>query len=340
MTFRAGAGIALVLALSCVSFAFSDDVRLKERLLAEAPSAWKALADKLLHSEGDGTRIENTSGGADQNEERKATRISFRVAGPAVRIETTGAESGHQVVFCMNSRYGFQLNRDAKANPFIIRSTVPRTGADLSAAESGVAGTGFEEYDNALLQFLGAPWIVDGRPLSGMICQADSKIQSVTPVEFGGRDCIQVKFSYFPANEKEDELQDATVILDPARKWSVQEYNGATSWGTVTGEVQYDPANADWPVPQKVTQRMEAASEEEGKPLSRTVTFEFNEIKYRRAPETEFTLAAFDFPELPVPGEPTLPTAKRRWLIMGNAFLGSLFALLLLVRYVRQRRSG
>jgi hypothetical protein len=338
MSFRAGLGTALILALAGASFARAEE-RLHERLRTEAPAAWKALADRLLRSEGEGTRIETATDGSGQEAERKETRISFRVAGSAVRIEATGAESGNQVVFCMNSRYGFQLNRDAEADPFVIRSTVPRIGGDVPTAQSGVAGTGFEEYDNALLQFLGSPWIVDGRPLAAMVCQSDSKIHSVTPVEFDGRDCVKVRFSYFPADEREDELQDATVVLDPARNWSVQEYDGKTSWGKVAGEVQYDAAAGDWPVPQKVTQRMLAASKE-GPAITRTMTFEFDKIEERNVPEAEFTLTAFDFPELPVPGDQSMPSGRRRLLIMGNVFLGSLFALLLVVRFVRQRRSA
>jgi len=338
MRFKAGPGIAILLALSNASFALDDDSRLHERLRTEAPQAWTRLAEHLMHSEGEGMRTETTTDGSGQIVEKTATRISFRVAGPAVRIEATGVESGNQVVFCVNSRYGFQLNRGAEAEPFIIRSTKPRESDEASASPFGIAGSGFEEFDITLLQFLGAPWIVDGRPLSRMICQSDSKIQSVTPVEYGGRECIKVRFSYFPIDENENEFQDATVILDPAGKWSVQEYDCTTSWGKVTGEVKYDTADADWPVPQQVAHRMQGASEESE--FVREVTFYFNAIKHRDVPEAEFTLPAFDFPELPFEGEqPATPSAKRRWLIWGNAFLGSLFAVILLMRYLRERRN-
>jgi hypothetical protein len=337
MSFKAGLGIALLLALSNVSFALDDEPRLHERLRSEGPQAWTTLAENLLRSEGDGLRTETTTDASGQVVEKSATRISFRVAGPAVRIEATGAESGNQLVYCMNARYGFQLSRGAAGEPFIIRSTRPRN--DPSASPSGIAGLDFEEFDITLLQFLGAPWIVDGRPLSRLIGQADSKIQSVTPVEYGGRDCIKVRFSYVPIDENEDEFQDATVILDPATKWSVQEYDCTTSWGKVTGEVKYDTTDTAWPVPQHVAHRMEGATEE-SEFMKKVVTFEFNAIKHRDVPETEFTLPAFDFPELPFEDQPpATPSTKRRWLIWGNAFVGSLFAIILLVRYLRERRN-
>lgn len=338
MSFRAGRGIAILLALLNASFAIAEESRLDERLRTEAPQAWSKLAENLMHSEGDGMRIETTTDGSGQTVEKTATRISFRVAGPAVRIEATGVETGNQVVFCTNSRYGFQLNRDAAAAPFIIRSTKPRESDEAPASPLGIAGPGFEEYDTALLQFLAAPWIVDGRPLSRMLCQADSKIQSVTPVEYGGRDCIKVSFSYFPIDENENEFQEATVILDPAAKWSVQEYDCTTSWGKLTGEVKYGTPDSVGPVPQRVAVRMHGVSEEAA--FVREVSFEFNALKHRNVPDAEFTLSAFDFPELPVEGErPVTPASKRRWLIWGNAFLGSLFAVILLVRYLRERRN-
>jgi hypothetical protein len=283
-------------------------------------------------------RTETTTDGSGKIVERNATRISFRIAGPAVRIEATGEESGNQVVFCVNSRYGFQLNRDAEAQPFIIRSTKPRESDEASSSPLGIAGSDFAEFDTTLLQFLAAPWIVDGRPLSLMICQADSKIQSVTPVEFDGRDCVKVRFSYFPTDEDEGEFQDATVILDPARKWSVQEYDCTMGWGKLTGEVKYATDDTVEPFPQHVAIRMQGPSEESE--FVREVTFEFNALEHQDVPDTEFTLSAFGFPELPFEGgRPATPSAKHRWLIWGNAFLGSVFALILLVRYLRERRN-
>src|SRR5262245_23236601 len=75
MRFRAGLGTALILALASASFARGEE-RLHERLRTEAPAAWKALADRLLRSEGDGTRIETATDGSGQEAERKETRIS------------------------------------------------------------------------------------------------------------------------------------------------------------------------------------------------------------------------------------------------------------------------
>jgi hypothetical protein len=337
MSCAAGPGIAMLLALSNACFAFDGESNLRERLRTEAPQAWDTLAENLLHSEGDGTRTETVTDSG-KVAESKTTRIAFRLAGPAVRIEATGAETGNQAVFCMNSRYGFQLNRDAESQPFVIRSTRPRTREDASTAKFGIAGFGFEEFDVGLLQFLGAPWIVDGRPLSSMICRTDSKIQSITPVEYEGRDCVDVRFSYFPSDENENEFTDATVILDPAKKWSVQKYECTTSWGKVSGEVKYDAADGDWPVPQHVTQRMEGTTEKST--YVNAVTFEFNTIQRRNVPDSEFTLSAFDLPELTFPGDQPAPSRRRQWLILGNVILGSVFALVLLMRYVRQRRSA
>src|SRR5262245_59345150 len=140
MSFSAGAGIAIFLAVSSVCFAFDGESSLQERLRTEAPEAWAALAENLLHSEGDGTGTESTTDSSGKTVESKTTRISFRLAGPAVRIEATGAETGNQAVFCMNSRYAFQLNRNAEADPFVIRSTRPRTREDGSTAKFGIAG--------------------------------------------------------------------------------------------------------------------------------------------------------------------------------------------------------
>jgi hypothetical protein len=159
----------------------------------------------------------------------------------------------------------------------------------------------------------------------------------VTPVEHGGRDCVKVRFSYFPTDENQNEFQDATVILDPARKWSVQEYDCTTSWGKLTGEVKYGTDDSADAVPQHVAVRIQGTSEESA--FVREVTFEFSAIQHQIVPEAEFTLSAFDFPELPFEGaRPATPATKRRWLIWGNVFLGSLFALILLVRYLRDRR--
>jgi len=337
MSSNAGRGIAILLALANASFAVADESRLHERLRKEGPQAWSTLAENLLHSAGDGMRIETTKDGSGETLERQATRISFRVAGPAARIEATGEETGNQVVFCMNARYAFQLNRDAEAQPFVLRATRPRE--DASSSPLGIAGLEFPEIDAALLQFLGAPWIVDGRPLSLLICQADSKIHSVTPIEHDGRDCVKVRFSYFPTDEKENEFEEATVILDPARKWSVQEYDCTTSWGKLTGEVQYGTEESAEAVPQHVSVRLQTASEESA--YTREITFEFNALQSQIVPEAEFTLSAFDFPELPFEGaRPATPPTKRRWLIWGNVFLGSVFALILLARYWRDRRHA
>jgi hypothetical protein len=87
MSFRARHSFAVLLALSNASFAIAEESRLHERLRTEAPRPWTALAENLMHSEGDGMRIETTTDGSGQAVEKTATRISFRVAGPAVRIE-------------------------------------------------------------------------------------------------------------------------------------------------------------------------------------------------------------------------------------------------------------
>jgi hypothetical protein len=332
---RSGLAMAAVVLMS-MSAGEAAAADWKERLLSEAPPKWSAL--EQYYSKMDvayrttvvrtpGTRPPGAFEGTDYVETRQNGGI---IVNTRHRVGKTadGKRLDDLRVDGVNSRYAFQLGKTGpEADKFLLVNFEPTN----DKARSKVRGKiGFDEPFNPV-----------GIRLVSMINDPLVTIKDVRSVPRKGREWVQVEYHRQLATsdrnqpaqkEKAVEIEHVRMILDPERYWSVQEYHfDDPEW---KGELllEYGDDVDGFPI-----LRRSKYTNSSKKGLSGfIITYEFEKLVHREIPESEFTLSAFDLPELQLPGEQK-PQTLWRWLLGIGIALGVLAVLLRV--YVKKRHA-
>lgn len=310
----------------------------RERLLNEAPKALGALEAFTAELEGSFTVTAETTRapGARNVGLIERCRKDFVSSAEFVWVRTRVLEQKQKKdrlqehLRGFNSRYAFHLVRSSPDDQWVLKSMGERSKNFLS------------QLDVDLYQYIRGSWAMDAVPLG--LNTLD--IRQVKPEQRGEKNLVRVDFGISAPDSETlrqqlqgsrllkrfsiEELQhrltvpDAWLVLDPNNYWCLQEFQRINGDEFHQASMEYGEKINGFPV---VRRRSYTLGDKEG--LHRTVvTTEFERVAHRKAPESEFTLAAFGLQEPGFPmAVPEEPSHLSRWLLLGAVVLAILAGL-------------
>jgi hypothetical protein len=288
--------------------------RLVQQLTLEGPQAWDAMENEISHSNWDYTQSEVYTDAGKTS--RSAKHVEGRYCGQCFLIrETYPGGSPASSVYARNSRYGFSLNKEDAAAPWVVtwEGTMHsyRNPTDIAYADLG--------------GMLKLPWSISAIPLRKLI---GHKHFSVRRAEKSDQDNdVAIEFSVSrPIEDGLDDLggmSNGRIVLHASRQWAIKEYIAEYKNGMMDSvDLLYSAEGP--PKLSRIHFKTQFAA-------ARETTIEIDVKNYRRNvdSEAEFTLTAFGLPEY----QEAVPNWRRFWAVVLN--LG--IFLLLLAFFLRRR---
>jgi hypothetical protein len=251
-------------------------------------------------------------------------------------VQCLGEKEFDGEVVGTNKDYAFRLKRKSKDSGWYQ--------TDLAMKKSGELAEPAEiprPIRRTTEQLLLAPYNADGRLLTEWIEKTESSHQmKATEVTIDGRPLVRVELdtSHALDSTPRDIFQGCTVLVDPARHWSIVESEVRCEWGTnkvVDKEVllTYVSSKSGLPIPRQshFVRRDGTDSSLHGEAVS---DFHFQESA-SPTPDTEFRLPAYGLPD-PVPYKPTV---NSHWMLILAAVGFGLLVLGFLIRKLVQIRT-
>jgi hypothetical protein len=233
-----------------------------------------------------------------------------------------------ETVIGINSKYTFELVRRTPDGPYLVKYCGKRSGS-IS-----------KDIEDKYCQSIFAPFSINFKTLPEWIKTEGFRIESVAPVNIGGRTYANVKVRYTTTKdtkENGDAGLSGELLLDPERYWCVYKANyimhfrreGKQYERPYQLDIEYGPTMDGMPVPRVVTHTYKF-------PQTNSVErWTITKVARRAAGEHEFTLSAFGLPEI-MEDAPAQPKSRLWvWLLV----LGLLTALAAVVVYWRSRRA-
>jgi len=329
----------LLMGLLAAHLACADDAdvkSLRERLFAEGPEAWEKIKALTMQLEGSGTMTASPYGsdGGSRVECWKLKRNGDLLVFEKARMNEAGNEEGRSA-WGSNSRYGFSIRRRHLPSPWALRNC----GTEEEAKEYAYR----RARQSGFLRYLDAPWNLLGVPLEEIIRGRGITIVAVSPVEEQGRTYAKVEFRDWsfpnPVGKGNVSVRDGWTILDPNEAWAIQRYELHLTQpheATSSGRIEYGDRDGV-PVPKRVTVR-DTADSAEHRGVWHEQKFEFTELAFREIPESEFTLTAYQLPEV-MPDVIESRPVHRLWhyVLPGGLFL---LVAAFILRHVQARKRG
>jgi hypothetical protein len=344
-----GASIsASVLLGSTLACARDDEAVLKSRVLKEFPTALKVLEEHFAGAAGSVRySLENAIGKSRQVKtagnltfatrrphSARVTASTKRQAkssgpGPAGKgIPETAASSSREIVYCYNEDYSFSLSKKDADQQYIISSLDKNVGGEPAQSIK-------VQVDGWLYEYLDAPLSFSAvyQPLSRIISSDRFSIRRVSEVREDGENCLKLEVRlqegiWKIAQGKPSPEYEGWILVVPAKKWVVREYQLAHSILGLRGRVEYGDIRDGFPSPRRVV--VEGTDTRSGTPIYRH-EFIFEDLRLVNPPDSEFTLAAFGLPELRQPSSSRHANRTVFWLL--GAALASLVVAIVLKHY-------
>ena len=281
--------LALLAFLSSSQAAPADS--LLDRFRDEAPKKWMALHDSAMHLQGKIEAVNEPIEGLPETAKVISTH-TVKGFGDGFLHHFRYSSSGNVVdnLRGVNSDYAFMVKRP-KAD-----ADKPWTIGYLGQDRARVLGD---------IQKFGEPIFVshqvDGQDLAWTVAQPGFRINALTEVVEGARKLAKLDFSSSDYRRKDYQIKGGTVLLDPARSWSVVGFDLRLQLdvpASATGTVEYGADIAGCPVP--LGYRMDFKARDAIGPLHRRITAAYA-LEAGTGPPSEFRLDHYGLPE---PGKP------------------------------------
>lgn len=289
---------ALVVILSPES-ATADDAALRQRFLTEAPAAWKQLARMVEQVDVVGVVRDGLEGAHPRPEAKSGFR--FKANGQA-KVVLADRRQGDELVVCVSPKYGFRLKKakDAKTGPYVVsyfgnpKKLVSDDGDDDLSLYGG-------HYVETSTRF--------GSVFGGLLNKPGFHVKDVSPIRRDDRDLVRVEFEYKPekpSGDILDSLKGGWVLLDPDQSWRLQESEFTAVGYRTTATIEYGPKIDGIPTLRRI--KNDTYGDEPRGGHSWDIC-DFTSWERRDVPDREFTLSAFDLPEMSY----SPPTAAPTW---------------------------
>lgn len=338
---RLGTIVMVVLGIGAAGAANGAE-QWKERLLSEAPKAWAGLEEFGSELEGSWMHTLEVTKAPDATGVGvvRRARIDFLINGSLVWVRTRILEDKRikekkvETVLGANSRYAFHLVHESPDTPWRL-NWIGKPSEEFYK----------ESMAGKLFKYIRGSWSMDVMPLSRVLMWDACTINQVTAERRGDKNMVRVAFGVAPVDDESvrrifeysipkeilkklsgaGQLQtfmtvrDAWLVLDPDNHWRIQEFQ-RKQWDRFHQvSVEYGEKISGVPMVQRLTYVTHGPG---GDSLE---TCEFDRLVHRKAPESEFTLAAFGLQEAGFPtGLPPEPNHLSRWLLLCAAVLAIL----------------
>ena len=285
-----GCARAVLLVVAAVAWADrcpAAEGALKDRLLAEAPAAWRRSEELLtdrLDAEMNIARLEGI-GPENKGQAPQRRRLHLLSKGRSRLVVSGPVDGAPSEVLGINPRYAFRLGRDGDQSPYFLMYM----GNDAEGVAKLMRGAG--------AYYLDSPWRLFEKDLRLLIAEPGFRIKDVSAVRRGAASLAKLDFDYKPAPSDNTRIRGGSVLLDPNQHWSVQEADLAFIANRAKIEVEYGEASDGLPSLRRVTILISSL---DGKRVLRD-RCEFESWSRRDVPDREFTLRAFGLPELDAP---------------------------------------
>lgn len=287
-----------------------DDHALQERLMREAPSAWKEYKQYSRRLQGkyhhkrvqDRKLLQDCDIAIKQNEECQLCVV-----------QSTLSKNPAGEVACYNPRYGFFLSRESSGKPWAVTLV-----ADVSVKDKRVPtriSATLDAHVQALVR------VVAHTDLLELLEYPTFQTLRVSPIVKDAQNLVKLEFNNRHSVKQEPfcPLQSGSLVLDPSHSWCLRYADLESTYYpdaelTTQIEMTIEPGANRLPIPKRVTQYVKGASRSEKWVMSQTVEtiYELNEPA-RLPSDEEFTMRAFGLPE-PFAG----PPSRTRWYILGS----------------------
>jgi hypothetical protein len=307
--------LSVLIAVCIVSPRFAkarDKTSMEARLQAEALPHWEAYRQywKMLQGSSVGERRDSTGTAGSQKHSQYSKHWKTGMV-HRIELSTPGSYAGS--IHGDNSRYKFVLVRDNATKPWVVQNITKKS--DQNDMPSSLATIGLS---------LDTP----GRTVPDLLRSPDFTLTSVTGQHENGEQLVRVIFAYSPRDK--DLLRGGWIDLDPIHDWVIRraelELQGdGQPKIKYAAQYKYKEGSDHHPIILKSSHKSTTTQGDRVLFWYEIVTdFDLQEESY--APETEFTLSAFGFPE------PFGMTPKRTpwylWLGLAGALcvaLGAVF---------------
>jgi hypothetical protein len=310
------AAIAAILTLSIFtapeSVTLAADSSLAARFLDEAPKAWSQSKKFYLTLQGkvDEKQVILTGVGSPFEAD-----FEFKCFDGNVLRHTRAIENGkvHDDIACYNSEYGFSLSRNSSNGSWQVKYI----GKDKKPVMDQIEHLGAVMFVSYTIDRQSLPWTIQ---------QPGFRLTSIRRIKREGADLIEVNFETTSYLREDWRITDGRVVLDPNHFWAVQEYdlNGTSSVKRlkliVKGQINYSGEMQGFPIPQSCT--IDYFDYGDGRENHSRRDYTYKEITKCNARRTDFTLSAFDLPEIVKPSK----TSSHRWVWLLSIALVCLIA--------------
>lgn len=305
----ASAALVIVASMSSPEHLWAQDTDAwKQRFLKEAPQAWDSYGKRAKRFQGSSTWVQVRP----EKHVMVNRRHEFKQGdGCAMFLQQTLVSSDNDKsgwLRVVNPRYGFELHRRTPTGAW----AVSQVDSDLSD------GVSFRSPVEEVERWSTWPFIFTLISPQLRVISKDSGfvLKTVIPVVREGNQCAKVEFDYrSPGTDPRVPSIVGWVVHDPARYWVIREYDVQVEWGatatkgTMVATYEYKYGEDGFPILKRCVQRSRIPS----RSYESEHTFEFD-LREASIPESEFTLAAFGFPE---PAGAKVPTPWYLWVAIG-----------------------
>jgi len=244
-------------------------------------------------------------------------------------------KDGPTEVYSYNPRYTFQLRSHADQGWVVVSVHLGDPSTDPVASK---IRTSIEPFTKMSGYGFRIPHGLES--LATYVRAPTTRVVSVTPVTWKGRDAVEVKLDITPAGKKDD-IRGITSLHDPSKQWRAlrtvvtgrRDYEGSATDFDLTTDYEYAPGPDNIVTSAPELQNWKG-SDGKTNPVKIERTFELKRLQ--TLPDTsEFTLSAFGLPE-PVGVE--WPARRSGWLWLAWAGAGC-FVVTLVFLILRRRAA-
>jgi hypothetical protein len=293
--------VSLALALICTYFnvlSAQDSENLDDLFRREAPKKWDDYLERARHLQG---TIDTTINNLSSKRFTKQTHREFKQRDCCALILGQATKDSNEpgnlpgTLVALNSLYRFELRRSSPEAPWTVVQMEPNINKTKTRE---LSAEGVKIWSGYPVTFSGIS--VGLADISARLDQGVA-VKKVLPKMVEGKRLAKVELSYQPQEslQKNKPSVAGWILYDPDQYWVIREAELELDW-PVGGGVQalakctyeYDTLEDGFPVLKRLVKR-------ERKPKVHIEYESIDEFNWTRAeaPESEFTLSAYGFPE-------------------------------------------
>jgi hypothetical protein len=266
-----------------------DASSLKQRLLEEAPRAWKNHQDFWQTLQGKAAAERRELMGKDKDKVTIRVVSRWKRCGPCslLQHEVYEWEAYRGTITVHNPEYAFVLTRSSDKKPWVVQEVTKKNSPESQGPP----------IDAARALCFGNP----SRVLPILFASPDFKVLDVTPEDKDHKGLVRMTFAYTPKGPADNQSRRGWLALDPNHDYVIRrgefelEFDSKTKIKQ-TFVYEYKEGSDHHPIPTKDS--FHATVIEDGR-----LTYEYQSTgeadlhEQRFIPESEFTLSAFSLPE-------------------------------------------